>query len=401
MKKTTKVLSLLLSALLLLSVFSVAGFAVQETAVPEIAAPALKFGEDGKFTILHLTDTQDDQYPAHELKPFLTKAIEQAQPDLIVFTGDLVEDFRLADFKDNFGIVEGVVAFGLKGKDKEKTHSNAILAAQYVLSFFEESGVPFAMVQGNNDYKVNVSNEDWKALYATYSHCLTNDMSDMSAGIDYRLPIYGADGKDVKLNVYCLDSGEHEIDPASLDWYVSDSNAQKAQDGTTTPAFAFQHIPVDEVGNFFEECKWNAPGASPYGFKSYKLTDNAHGYFTKVYQSEGPSDEFAAWKQQGDIIAAFFGHMHTEGYSGTYDGIELNLTYGCEFAKSGPYGMRVITLSEDDVTGYQNQSFTYEDGMFKPDSFNASEKTLLQKIKLFFASLLNIVKLFIRKVLPV
>ena len=396
MKKPTKLLSLLLSALLLLSVCSVAGFAVEETAEPQ-----LKFGEDGTFTILHLTDTQDDQYPAHELKPFLTKAIEQAQPDLIVFTGDLVEDFRLGDFKDNFGVVEGVFAFGLKGMDKEKTHSNAILAAQYVLSIFEESGVPFAMVQGNNDYKVNVSNEDWKALYATYSHNLTNDMSDMSEGIDYRLPIYGADGKEVKLNVYCLDSGEHEIDPASIEWYVSDSSAQKAQDGTTTPAFAFQHIPVDEVGNLFEECKWNDAGASPYGFKSYKLVDGAHGYFTKVYQSEGASDEFTAWKQQADIIAAFFGHMHTEGYTGTYDGIELNLTYGCEFAKSGPYGMRVITLSEDDVTNYQNQSFSYEDGTFPPDSFNPPEKTLFQKIKLFFSSLLNIAKLLIRKVLPV
>ena len=396
MNQLKKSIALLLCLLLLLSAGSVLGFAAQEP-----AAPQLKFGEDGKFTILHLTDTQDDQYPAHELRPFLEKAIETAQPDLIVFTGDLVEDFRPGDFKDNFGVWEGVVTLGLKGKDKEKTKKNSFLAADYVLSIFEESGVPFALTQGNNDYKTNVTNDDWKAFYTNYKNNLTTDQSESSEGIDYRLPIYGADGKNVKFNIYCLDSGEHEIDPASIEWYVSDSSAQTAQNGKTVPAFAFQHIPVDEVGNLFEECKWNDAGASPYGFKSYKLADGAPGYFTIVYQSEGASDEFAAWKQQGDVIAAFFGHMHTEGYTGTYDGIELNLTYGCEFAKSGPYGMRVITLSEDDVTNYQNQSFSYEDGAFTPDPFNAPEKTLAQKIKLFFSSLLNIAKMLIRKVLPV
>ena len=119
MNQLKKSIAILLCLLLLLSAGSVLGFAAQEP-----AASQLKFGEDGKFTILHLTDTQDDQYPAHELRPFLEKAIETAQPDLIIFTGDLVEDFRPGDFKDNFGVWEGVVTLGLKGKDKEKTKKN-------------------------------------------------------------------------------------------------------------------------------------------------------------------------------------------------------------------------------------------------------------------------------------
>ena len=397
MKRMKKLICLCLCLVLVLSAGPLLCFA------EETAAPALKFGDDGKFTILHLTDTQDDQYPAHELKPFLEKAIETAQPDLIVFTGDLAEDFRQGDFKDNFGVMEGVLAFGITGKDKAKTQKNTFLAADYVLSVFEKSGVPFALTQGNNDYKTCVSNEEWKTFYANYKNNLTADQSDSSDGIDYRLPLYSSDGKEIKLNIYCMDSGEDAVSAESLQWYASDSDAQKAQNGKTVPAFVFQHIPVDEISEFFTECGRSDPGAVPYGFKSYKLTENAHGYFTKVWKNsgDGPSDEFAAWKQQGDVIAAFFGHMHTEGYTGTFDGIEMSLTYGCEFAKSGPYGMRVITLSEDDVTVFENQSYSYADGVFTPDPFNAPERTTTQKIKLFFKSLLSIAKTLIRKVLPV
>ena len=400
MKQMKKPLAILLCLLLLLSAVSVLCFA------EEGETPALKFGDDGKFTILHLTDTQDDQYPAHELKPFLEKAIETAQPDLIVFTGDLVEDFRLGDFKDNFGILEGVLAFGLKGKDKAKTQRNTYLAADYVLSIFEESGVPFATAQGNNDYKTCVSNEEWKAFYANYAHCLTNDQSLNSDGIDYRLPIYSADGSEVKLNVYCMDTGEHGISDASVDWYAADSSAQKTQDGKPTPAFVFQHIPVEELCHLFTTCDKNDPegvlAVSLGGIKRYKLVDGAHGYFDNVYYGEdGESYEFTTWKQQGDVIAAFFGHMHQDGYSGVYDGIELNMTYGCEFAKSGPYGMRVITLSENDVTAYENQIYSYENGTFIPDPFNTPQRSFKEKAKLFTDSLFYIVKSLIRKVLPV
>lgn len=400
MKRMKKLISLCLCLLLVLSAGSLLCFA------EETAAPALKFGDDGKFTILHLTDTQDDQYPAHELKPFLEKAIEQAKPDLIVFTGDLVEDFRQGDFKDNFGVWEGVVALGIKGKDKEKTQKNTFLAADYVLSVFEESGVPFALTQGNNDYKTCVSNDEWKTFYANYKNNLTADQSDGSDGIDYRLPIFGADGKEVKLNIYCMDTGEHGISDASVDWYAADSSAQKTQNGKPVPAFVFQHIPVEELAHLFTTCDKNDPDGvlvvSLGGIKRYKLIDGAHGYFDNVYYGEdGESYEFTAWKQQGDVIAAFFGHMHQDGYSGTYDGIELNMTYGCEFAKSGPYGMRVITLSEDDVTAYENQIYSFENGTFTPDPFNAPQRSFKEKVKLFTDSLFYIVKSLIRKVLPV
>ena len=391
MKHVKKALAVWLSVLLL-AVCAAPAFAADD-------APGLRFRDDGTFTILHLTDSQDDQYPAKELKPFLETAIATASPDLIVFTGDLVEDLRVGDNNaDDRPVLEGVVAYGITGKDTDKTNENALAAADYVLSVFEESGVPFALTQGNNDYKVNVYNAEWELFYKNYAHCVVNDMSEFSDGIDYRLPVYGSDGS-LKLNLYCLDSGRAAIDAASLDWYKADSDSQKAQNGKMVPAFVFQHIPVDETANLFTPCDWSDPAGAPSGFRCYKLADTARGCFSTVYRSEtGGSKEFAAWKQQGDVIAAFFGHTHQDGITGTYDGIELNITYGCEFAKSGPYGMRVITLHESDVTQYDNQSYTYTDGAFAADPDQAPAKTLPQKISMFFGSLLYLIKTMIRKV---
>ena len=391
MKRTKRFAAACLSLLLALAVCILPASAAED-------APALRFKNDGTFTILHLTDTQDDQYPAHALKPFLEKAIETAKPDLIVFTGDLVEDTRPGDFKDDFGVWEGVSVLG----NPDKTRENAFTAADYVLSIFENSGVPFALTQGNNDYKVSVYNAEWERFYKNYPHCLVNDMSEFSDGIDYRLPVYGGDGS-VKLNLYCLDSGSAGIDDVSLDWYKADSDAQKAANGKTVPAFVFQHIPVDEVSRLFTVCDAKDPNGvlvADFGaFRYYKLADTAHGYFSTVYHSEtGGSDEFAAWKQQGDVIAAFFGHTHQDGFTGVYDGIELNITYGCEFAKDGPYGMRVITLHEDNITQYDNQAYTYSDGSFLPDPDQTPAKTLSQKISMFFDSLFYVIKTMIRKV---
>ena len=109
MKRIRTALSVL--CCLLIGLCSVA-FAV----AAEPGAQTLQFSADGTFTILHLTDTQDDQYPAKQLKPFLETAIRTAKPDLIVFTGDLVEDLRVGDKgTDARPLLDGVAAYGLTG----------------------------------------------------------------------------------------------------------------------------------------------------------------------------------------------------------------------------------------------------------------------------------------------
>ena len=46
-----------------------------------------------------------------------------------------------------------------------------------------------------------------------------------------------------------------------------------------------------------------------------------------------------------------------------WDGITLGVTYGCEFAKMGSYGMRTVTLDEKDGS-LETDIYVWEDGEF-------------------------------------
>lgn len=324
---------------------------------------ALSFKE-GKFKILVLSDTQDDQNPAYDMINLITQAIKQSDPDLIVFTGDLVEDSRIGDIGiDDEPFREGVVVKDVSGEiNHEKTLENVKAAADAVLSVFQASGVPFALIQGNNDYKCSVTNEEWLEIYSHYSNCLTFDKSDDKDGrIDYNLEINGSDGN-MKFNLWMLDTGRGGINDDQIEWYKTESDKYTAANGgTSIPAIAFQHIQTDDIGNLFEKCKITDDGSRAIGTEFYRLNKEiANGTYTFAYEPGKTSDEFKAWKQEGDVIAAFFGHQHVEGFSGKVDGIELGFTYGCEMAKTGPYGYRLITLHENDVKNYDNELYTYQ-----------------------------------------
>ena len=350
-----KVLSYLLAALFL--------FSLAASSLTAEAPEALRFREDGTFTILHITDTQDDHHPSWEMLHLLKRSIEESDPDLIVFTGDVVEDSRVGDpGVDDEPVREGVVAYDLRREiDADKTLANIKTATAAIFNVLEESGVPYAIALGNNDYKCGVTNDDWLEIFGQYPHNLTVDLSDDAEGrIDYNVLIRGADGSP-KCNVWLMDTGRGGINADQIDWYRrASAEVTAANGGAPVPAFVFQHIPTADVGNLFIECHAWEDGATAKGTKFYRLDPAiACGNNFYAYVPGSTSEEFAAWKECGDVMGAYFGHQHVEGFTGTYDGIELGLTYGMEFAKTGPYGYRVITLHEDDIAGYENELYVY------------------------------------------
>ena len=329
----------------------------------------LKFNSDGKFTILNLSDTQDDHYPAYDMVNFVKLAIDETNPDLIVFSGDIVEDNRAGDIgSDDQLLKEGVVVDG----DPGQTRENVKIACEAVFGYAEEKGIPFAIAQGNNDYKSGLSTAEWLELYATYENCLNVDESeDVDGRIDYNLEIKSSDGSKTAFNVWLMDNGGGSITEEQLAWYKSESAALKeANGGEPVPSFLFQHSPVDDMGNLFEECNFWDEGASiGDDGKCYRLNQNlANGYHAGVILPGATTEQFKAWKECGDVLGAYFGHWHTEGYTGTWDGIELGFTYGAEFTKPGPYGIRVFTLYEDDIKNYDNVIYTYEGSVKNGDA---------------------------------
>ena len=350
MKKLT---SILLTALLTVScVFPVSA-----------ADAGLRFRDDGTFTILHITDTQDDHHPSPEMLNLLKRSIETADPDLIVFTGDIVEDKKTPDlYTDNEPWREGVNVYDIKQNiNVDNTLANLKNAIDPIFAILEESGVPYAVAQGNNDHKCGITNAEWLELYSAYPGGLTFDASgDADGRIDYNLPVYGTDGS-MMFNVWMMDTGKGGVNEEQLEWYRAASAGLTADNGgVPVPAILFQHIPTADVGNLFVSCASWEDGATADGVNFYRLDPAiASGKNFYAYPPCEPTAQFAAWKECGDVIGAYFGHQHVEGFTGTYDGIEMGLTYGMEFSKPGPYGFRVITLHEDDITDFDNALYVY------------------------------------------
>lgn len=355
MKKT---ICVLISCVILTMMLSVS------MSASDAADNSLKFSGDGTFKILHLTDSQDDRYPAYDMVNFIEKAIEESQPDLIVFTGDLVEDSRIGDIGiDDQSFREGVVVKDSKGNiDHDKTLENLKIAADNVLKIFEKSEIPYVLAQGNNDHKCGITDEEWMEIYSEYPHCLLTDMSPGEGeGLDCYLPIKGQDGS-IKFNLWIIDTGRGGVSQEQIDWYKGASaELTERNNGTPIPSIVFQHIHTADVGNLFEKCSIWDDGAKFYKGGFIRLNPEiARGTNMFPYEPGKTSEEFKAWKECGDVLGAYFGHQHTEGFTGTYDGIELGFTYGCEFAKIGPYGYRLFTINEDDVENYTSEMYVYK-----------------------------------------
>jgi len=322
----------------------------------------LTFGDDGKFTVLQITDPQDDHYPAYDMVNLIKISIEQTNPDLIVYTGDIVEDSRIGDI----GIDGESLREGVEVDSFEQTLSNVKVACEAVFAEAEKRNIPFAITQGNNDHNCGISNSDWLEIYKTYENCLVTDESNDADGrIDFNLEIKDADGT-TAFNIWLMDTAGSSVTDEQLEWYKNESAALKeANDGKTVPSILFQHIPTSDIGYFFEECEMWDEGARLVDGKFYRLNKEvANGYHASAAAPTAePSVQFKAWKECGDVLGAYFGHWHTEGYTGTYDGIELGMTYGCEFAKTGPYGIRVFTIYEDG--SFENELYTYEGSVKK------------------------------------
>lgn len=332
---------------------------------------ALSFGEDGEFVILHISDPQDDRYAAYDLINFISLAIEETNPDLVVLSGDIVEDSRVGDVGiDDEGGREGVTVNKNGEIDYAATLENTKIAADNILSIINDAQIPFAVTQGNNDYASGVTNEDWLEIYSSYEYSLANDESNDSTGrIDYNVEILGSDGN-AAFNLWLMDTGKNSVNEEQIAWYEAESDALKAANGgKAVPSFVFQHIPVDDMGNLFEECNFWDEGAVSESGKYYRLNHElANGYHASAMVPGETTAQFESWKKQGDVLGAYFGHWHSEGYTGVWNGIELGFTYGCEFAKPGPYGIRVFTLYEDDIENYDNEIYTYEGSVKNGDS---------------------------------
>ena len=153
MNKAKKLFAVVLSVLMMLSCASLFAFAAEKEEV-------LKFGDDGKFTILQFADIQDG-YPLMTItKKLLEDTVKMVQPDLIVLTGDNISG----------------------GSTTTKLITRA--AINEFMSIFEKAGIPTAAVFGNHDDESALADKDFQmSVYESYDCFVGYNEVDIIPGV--------------------------------------------------------------------------------------------------------------------------------------------------------------------------------------------------------------------------
>ena len=356
MKKWKPFLCAALSALLLADLTAPV-YAAGEDAV-------LQFDENGEFRILIVADTQDTATPQEATIRLLNAELDAADADLVVFTGDQVHGPSV------------------------RTTEAMEKALGAILSPVAERGIPFAAVFGNHDDEGGVSKETQLAIYQSYPGCLMSAGPDGITGCgNYNLLVWSSDGSRPVCNLWFLDSGTYgekgfskyaRVEQDQIDWYTATAGALAGQYGEMLPAYLFQHIIVPEIYDLLTEVPASEKKTDGVveGFSSrsghyYKMG----GGFTAGHLGEAPcppdipSGEFAAMRDTGDVVAAFFGHDHKNDFVGTCEGVDLVNTSGTGFYIYGDreyHGARLVVLHENAPAEYDTEMLYYKDLVSEP-----------------------------------
>ena len=251
--------------------------------------------------------------------------------------------------------------------------------------------IPFAVVFGNHDRECAVSLRDQMRLYREHDNCYMFNADDSITGYgNCNLLIKSSESDDDIFNLWFIDSNNLAEDQElsyydwvhtdQIEWYKKTAlELKEKKGGKVIPAFTFQHIPVPEEYELLREAKVHekldsVPGHRKWADKNYVLKENVEGYL-----GEGPctpcvnSGQFAAWKETGDVIGAFFGHDHMNDFAGYVDGIMLAQ---CKTAGFRPYtdgcrsGVRLITLDENDLQNINTRMYHFKQFGLKSKSLS-------------------------------
>lgn len=355
MKNFRKIISVLLTAIMVLSLLAVSGFAADDG--------KLRFHEDGSFKILMINDTQDDQKLNKKTSSFIKAACAQEKPDLVVVAGDILSDMW-------------------PGATEAKLEQNI----NELCTLLSDCGVPFALTMGNHDHdRCDECSSVEHIMEVATSYPLHVSTADGCDPATYSVPIYSADGSKVQYVVYMMDSnnkgealsvsGYTGLYPEQIEWYKAKAEEYKAANGGEyIPSTVIQHVPVAEIYEFLRQ----VPIAqsldedavfSSNDYKWYKLNTEDYPDMTGTL-GEAPcseivsTGEYEAWTQTG-VVSAFFAHDHVNTFAATSkDGIYMGYNGGTGFNAYGfgdQRACRVINLNENDLKTVDSNVIYYSD----------------------------------------
>ena len=275
---------------------------------------SLSFGENGELRILQLTDLHfKPLVEADKVFECIDIVVAEAQPDLIVLTGDNIYA------------------------------APAEISLRTLLKKIDSFNVPFCLVWGNHDEQFDLKKDALYDIACSYGNCIMPPRGKKASG-DYEVEVLGSAGARAAL-LYFFDSNGHlysedgeflcydAIHEDQVEAYRSRSGEYTARNGGVPyPAVAFFHIPLPEYGYAINE------GVEYEGIR--QEAECAPPFNTGLFQ---------AFKDCGDVFAVFVGHDHDNDYTVMYDGMLLG--YGRFSGSNTEYnhianGGRVIVLKE-------------------------------------------------------
>lgn len=364
-----KILAIILA---LVSLVGITAMGVSAQAEAQEKEP-LKFGDDGKFKILQISDIQDRIVFRPLTKMFIEDLLEKENPDLVVLTGDNIApgcpklDWYIEKNIDNF------------------------------MKIFEEKKVPVAIVYGNHDADRNcmTKEEQWE-VYEKYD-CFVGvgDSEELTGYGTYYLPVMDKEGKEQKFTLWFFDSQMYNdendlggygcVAKDQVEWYIKTEKALTAENGgKVIPSFAFQHIIVPEVYEMLYKVSETDPetGAvtefeveGEYDKNHTFMKNNATYAIPMEFIDEDTflsetccSPEYtngqaAAMIDYGKVLGIAVGHDHKNSFVIPYKGLDIVQTPTASFGSYGDdnRGARVITLDESDLSDYETDVIFFRD----------------------------------------
>ncbi len=316
---------------------------------------ALRFRQDGTFTILQMSDVQDLLWLRPAMRRMMEQACDKVKPDLIVYTGDNLLGNHVND-RRFFGKHRYTPAQQLEVIRK---------TLDKVFRIPELRGIPFAVIFGNHDDRNDVTKEQQCEIFRSYLCNRGNEVSEAPVG-NYVLPVYGSDGKTKKLAIYMVDTARYDrekdecyesVTPEQVAWFRAEADQNRGVD-----AIMFLHIPLAEIRYFTKETD-AFDGVKGAGGKYYCLDpDKAEGVLGEdVSPVSEENGFFDAIRACGDVRAIVSGHDHVNDFEGTLDGVRFIASPGCSFRSYGSdaRGMPVFTFREDDPGAFTKRVVRY------------------------------------------
>ncbi len=332
------------------------------------APEPLKFGADGKFRILHLTDIHDvepimDDDENREIPESRDKEtlnvietlVKKTKPDLVVFGGD-----------------------NISGYWEEFTYDYVQSTIQKITEPIRKRNIPLCVVFGNHDGEVGFHTEFQMMQYMEYPNCRSNlNDADVYGCGNCCVTVKKSDGSKDALAIWLIDSNDYQklpngefgydcVHDDQIEWYEKRASELKAKNGgIPLPAILFQHMPVQQECDYVEEVSEKNDYTFTRDGKYYKFNIEHEGrireYPCPASLENNHRNQFESWKKTGDIFAAFFGHDHVNDFCITVDGIKLYQTLGAGYFTYGKErGGRLIVLDENDITNIYSESLEVE-----------------------------------------